>query len=323
MGKKYLENLPKMKGTYPTYEQESTDMAITLALYQAGLPGGWFPEVLINSSVWAANSLILNSDMREKQIPIFFYIEDLVIDMCKPVFDAAGIPDSNVIVFSTPPAAEYITKMRISKGFYMFKHDVLKKYKTLVHFDTDLFLCLPKRDDPLVNIDILKPNNASGIATMWFSETADLKYQEKTWWWNKGGENLLENFNRHRKICNKFLPVSKSITPLTKFPSLSGGVQSFDMELLPQSFFDYIFEYEPLLGDEELLLYLWSRKHDYVYPCVINPCAWLWDHPTRPDSWAALRKVAHYVWSHKYEPPTPTKAQFDLWLEDIGATVCV
>lgn len=312
--KSYLDKLPKME-RYPAYTHHSTDLAIVLPFYHASANKEWFPSALFNSSLWVANSLIKNSDVVKRGIPIFFFIEDTLAPECLSFFRDAGVPDANLIQFTAPNPNPRVKRMRISKAFYMLEHEALTTYKVLSRFDADLFLCRLPRISESFKIDVLAsvaPD--SGIGVMWWNDTKLVDYQGKRWWWAKNNASVNHNFRECVPIMKRFLGDADFTGKI--FPTMSGGVESFELGRIP-GFLDFIKEYEPLLGDEELLLWMWAKKHGYIYPSLIDPCAWAFDG--RHDSVVGMHEGGEpFYWSHCYEPPRPNRKVLSMWYQAAG-----
>ena len=153
------------------------------------------------------------------------------------------------------------------------------------------------------------------VATMWYNPIADTPYTGKKWWWFKTQSMSIEDsFDRAKTIIESKLPERCHITRKTLYNSMSGGVERYPMSNLPPDFEDFIFELEPLLGDEELLLWLWTRYSQTELPILINPCAWSFDnHPNH--SFDVIREKVDCYWSHIYGDPTPE--QYELWKQDV------
>lgn len=52
-----------------------------------------FKTVVCLSSVWAAVSIATNTDLCEKGMPIYFHVEDKVMEIARPILKVCGVPD--------------------------------------------------------------------------------------------------------------------------------------------------------------------------------------------------------------------------------------
>ena len=52
-----------------------------------------FKKIVCLSSVWAAVSIATNTDLCENGMPIYFHVEDTIMEKARPVLQACGVPD--------------------------------------------------------------------------------------------------------------------------------------------------------------------------------------------------------------------------------------
>lgn len=309
-----MMKLPNMQMVdYQHYSDNSKKLAIVIPLYLANTEN-YFPEMLIKTALWVSKSLVENSDITEQRIPIFYFIETPIWERYGHVFEDVGVSKSRIRLFDAPPH-KGATRMRISKGFYMMRDEVLREYDCLIRFDADLFLGrADKSQDKFPMSNFIDDT----VATMWYNPIADTPYTGKKWWWQKTLSmpmSIEDSFDRVKTIIESKLPERCHITRKTLYNAMSGGVERYPMSNLPPDFEDFIFELEPILGDEELLLWLWTRYSQTELPCLIDPCAWSFDdHPHH--SFDVLRETDCFYWSHIYGDPTDE--QYELWRQDVG-----
>ena len=103
-GKEHLRALPKIQ--IPThYPRNSKSVALSLPIFasrkgrnalfneKSGFDIESFKSLVCLSSVWAAVSIATNTDLCENGMPIYFHVEDVVMDIARPILAECGVPD--------------------------------------------------------------------------------------------------------------------------------------------------------------------------------------------------------------------------------------
>ena len=310
---KYHLRRLEIRGDYPSYDDSSKEMAIVIPLYDALWQNDWkgiIDPAYIKGSVNAAKSLILNTDVVARRIPIFFLIEDSVAHGRLHEFWNAGIKECRIRTFNSPPSD--IVKFRVSKKYYALLDSVLRGYDNIVVWDADLFACCKPGMNQKLSTEFLQ---GEGVGTMYCGGWHGISTQPH--WWDKWGlpkdrEDYEKNFAISKAKIYSVYP-DMSLGRYTEFPNILAGVMRF-AEPISNEFQRFVFDLEPLIGDEELILALWlhySGESIDSLDMYKQGIAWT------PDLLYDLRGKGAY-WAHvgdDTEKEAPWEAD---WRQDIG-----
>ena len=147
--KKHILQLPDAT-EFPVSERDSTELAVSVPLFYSELDTQYkpfdverFQNVHVKGAVWAGMSLLHNSDLADRGVPLYFHIEDKAWDYAKPVFERYQIPQSWCRQITIPEATlNYkVGKTQFGKTFLTLLDDELDPDILLV-LDSDIFtLC--------------------------------------------------------------------------------------------------------------------------------------------------------------------------------------
>ena len=105
--KPHIAKLPDK--AMPDISGQRLDLAIVIPLFRSERSVGghmWntnlFQNTFVRGACWAALSIAYNTDYMEHDIPIYFYLDERIAEDAKPVFDAFGVEDENIITFDPP-----------------------------------------------------------------------------------------------------------------------------------------------------------------------------------------------------------------------------
>lgn len=143
--KPHIARLPVVQ--FGDYERSSTELAISVPLFHPELDSydaDRFRDVHCKGAVWAALSLLKNSDLGERGVPVYFHIEDKVWDDAMPVFKAFGVPESWCRQMALPSVPDVALKVTSKPQFgksWMGLRDTEIDPDVLLILDSDIFLC--------------------------------------------------------------------------------------------------------------------------------------------------------------------------------------
>ena len=168
----HIRNLPIVH--VPTnYPRDSLEAMISIPLFH--LDTGYsshfddiesfnkdkFRDILIKGAAWSCISILTNTDLGERGIPIYFYTDDIVYDIvADELTNSYGVPDDWIIKMDLPKwSPEYICPKYGSPSFgkkLISLLDDTKKHDVKVIFDADA--CVYRRvGDPILKwADIIK-----------------------------------------------------------------------------------------------------------------------------------------------------------------------
>lgn len=180
--KPHIPKLPVVP--FKDYARNSTELAISVPLYHPDFPDTSkyspdnFRSVHCKGAIWAAMSMIHNTDLGERGVPLHFHIEDKVWDDAMPVFEDFGVPEDWCRKMTLPkPTIDLVAdKAQYGKSLMCLIDDDIDADVTMI-LDSDFFTCVPGAKMKLydrLTLPILK-NQPS----MTYFERRDLPY----WWW--------------------------------------------------------------------------------------------------------------------------------------------
>ena len=98
--KKHVERLPTIK-IKTDYRRDSNVVSMVIPLFYSPEGSDFdedrFQKVVCRGAVWAAISIMENTDLCEKGMPIYFHVEDKIMDTALEVLDSFGVPREWVV----------------------------------------------------------------------------------------------------------------------------------------------------------------------------------------------------------------------------------
>ena len=158
--KSHIQQLPiqKIKTHYPR-NSDVVGMVLPLFHTSKGWVGNFdeecnfdwdmFQDVVCKGAVWAAISVMENTDLCQKGMPIYFHVEDKVMDKALEVFDQFGVPPE-WIVETTFDAVEDSNMFHplYGKKYSCFMEAYSPPTNVVLLWDTDAFVYRAYGDQP-------------------------------------------------------------------------------------------------------------------------------------------------------------------------------
>ena len=176
--KKHIERLPiiKIKTDYP---RDSNDVSMVLPLFYSSEDTGFnvdrFEKVVCRGAVWAAISVMENTDLCEKGMPIYFHVEDKVMDTALAVLDSFGVPREWIVetTFDTED-----TESASGKKYSCFFEQYQLDTATTLLWDTDTFVYRAYGDSRFQWYERFENELANAVLTSFHSTNTggDLSY---------------------------------------------------------------------------------------------------------------------------------------------------
>ena len=144
--KQHIARLPKP--TYPSYEITDHSVSVSIPLFYSQTDSGMteydeqrMVDIHAKGAIWAAISLIHNTDLSDNGVGIYFHIEDKVWDIVADLFKNVGVPETAVRVMTLDAETpDYIQHPHFGKKFMCLDDSDLNPEHWLIA-DSDLFVC--------------------------------------------------------------------------------------------------------------------------------------------------------------------------------------
>ena len=180
--KAHIAKLPVVQ--FEDYERNSTELAVSVPLFHPELDTydvGRFQEIHCKGAIWAGMSLIKNSDLGDRGVPLYFHIEDKVWDAAMPVFKQFGVPENWCRKMVLPAHQEQYglkvgTKPQFGKS-WMGLTDTEIDPDILLILDSDFFTCVT--DKKFAFYEKLTSEQLKNQPAMMYFHEKELPY----WWW--------------------------------------------------------------------------------------------------------------------------------------------
>ena len=180
--KPHIPRLPIVP--FKNYKRHSRELAISVPLYHPDFPDASkynpdnFRSVHCKGAIWAAMSMIHNTDLGENGVPLYFHIEDKVWDDAMPVFRDFGVPVEWCRKMTLPkPTLNLVAdKAQYGKSLMCLIDESIDADVTMI-LDSDFFTCVPGEKMKLydrLTLPLLKSQ-----PSMTYFERRDLPF----WWW--------------------------------------------------------------------------------------------------------------------------------------------
>ena len=182
--KPHIPKLPIISRGFKDYRRDSKELVISVPLFHPDFPDKTkynrqtFQRVHCKGAIWAAMSMIHNTDLGENGVPVIFHIEDKVWNDAVLVFNDFGIPHSWLRKMTLPEPSIELTadKPQYGKSLMALIDDEIDADVTMI-LDSDLFTSVTGAKLPLykkLTMPILKRQPA-----MTYFHRKDIAY----WWW--------------------------------------------------------------------------------------------------------------------------------------------
>lgn len=146
----YVRRLPKdLPCKFTQYDTSSEKLAIVIPLFARykKSKGALQNVPSVKYAMWSRWSLQQNTNIFEENIPVIFYIEDVLYETHKAYFEKHGLKEWDFIIFTTRPdtkeEVEFYHHYRCNLGLCQLPviAPELQKYERVLIIDSDLFFC--------------------------------------------------------------------------------------------------------------------------------------------------------------------------------------
>ena len=308
-------------------QNDEASFALVYPLFQPHADNS-FPDYLIPTAIWSANSFQTHTDILELDSRVIFFVEhSLWADKCD-LFKEYGVRDEDVITFY--PRASKCTRNRFSKALLALTDHKMQRFKRMLICDCGMFAGRTYTDAKRFSFAQQKWFQSDcfggGIALMdWNSTTASHWTHRRHWWDKFDDRNENRSFNRITSAMNRALPINQSsIAQMNAFfPEVDSHMIYVARDALDGAFKHFVTEYEPRLGETGNIFHLWWRitGQDYVSLKRIfdmNDVSILWT----PTDFIELKNQIRFFFSHIYPDVTQDGQKWESrWRAQVGATI--
>ena len=136
------------------YNRDNTELAVSIPLFHSDIDSHFekfneqrFRDVHAKGAIWAALSMLHNTDLKDNGVPFYFHIEDKVADIVKPVFDDFEVPEEWIKIIENVPTDELpkkLKKAQFGKKHIPFLDDSIDP-DILMILDSDAFVISDKK----------------------------------------------------------------------------------------------------------------------------------------------------------------------------------
>ena len=147
--KQHISMLPDPIFPTVNYTWKNNKLAVSYPIFASNVDSGQqafnpdrIQDIHLKGGVWSAISLLTNTDFPSYNVEVYFHIEDLVWDICKPLLDKYKVPDQYIrkITMPKPHPIDGIWNPQFGKKYMCLFDDEIDTDTWLVH-DTDAFWC--------------------------------------------------------------------------------------------------------------------------------------------------------------------------------------
>ena len=146
--KPHIVKLPVVE--FPQYKVTDTEVAVSIPLFWSDIDSATLKEnsldrlknVHCHGAIWAAMSLVNNTDLADRGVGIYFHVEDTVYDALLPVFDAFKVPKSFIrpMRIDAPELPHKIVHPLYGKKLMCVEDRQVNTARWLI-MDSDAFVC--------------------------------------------------------------------------------------------------------------------------------------------------------------------------------------
>ena len=320
---------------FPKYDSPDPDLCVLVRLFGTG----WHHENLVRVALWSMRSHMLNTDMRDYRPTVIFHVESALYKTARPIFEQAGVPPDNIIVFPSGIVPSNLHSNILPNAAAPFLDPQLERFQRVIVLDADTFSLSGSETGAINIMDISLnelPRDELIILRTWVKWAPD--NDEYQFWYDNlnldsgGKEEWLKLAARY---CNTSVDAIRSIMypehPRTTLRPLHNGAYiNIPMHWLTANpeFREFIREVSGVMGNEEIALAVWSMKQyietgqmlpsaalqDYLFATQPPPFLLYWDLDAAWDGFTR-NKDASFV--HLYEFHNILDYG-RAWLEQIG-----
>ena len=146
--KPHIFRLPVVE--YPNYEVKDTAVAVSIPLFHSDIDSATLTDasaerlrdIHAKGAIWAAMSLVYNTDLADRGVGIYFHIEDCILETVMPVFEAFKVPSEYIrsICIDAPELPRTIEHPIYGKKFMCIEDPRVQTERWLI-MDSDMFAC--------------------------------------------------------------------------------------------------------------------------------------------------------------------------------------
>ena len=225
------------------YDMSSTKGCIVFPLFCAEI--GKLPYKHIISAFWAMNALLVNSNIKEQKVPIYFYVEKVLFYAIRHLFENAGVTPDMLLLYEPlqyPDKSDWKGRW-LSQKLYACLDERFDEYEKVVMFDVDLFLA--RRDtDSLFDINRLwKRQDRTKFAICYIRKDNDkvpMLYH---------GDSKFDNEIEHELFRNRVYELFKK--DIVKTYDSDGYIYSFCPNELNVHYKSFVAKYTHLFYNDE------------------------------------------------------------------------
>ena len=157
----YVSRLPReLPNKFTQYDKSSTDLAIIIPLFARykNTRNALENVASVKYAMWSYWSLQRNTNIFESNIPVLFYIEDILYETHADYFKRLGLKETDFILFTPKPDTEEESKFyhhyRCNLGLCQLPiiDSQLQHFERILILDADLFFCKTSHAQDFHNI---------------------------------------------------------------------------------------------------------------------------------------------------------------------------
>lgn len=239
--KRVKHEFPEYQGQGFRYDMSSTEGCIVIPIFEGF--EGVYPAYHINSTCWAFHSLLVNTNVIEKQIPLFFYIEQKFWEPAVAQLKRSGIPEERLIQWQAPPRLPEYKGQYFAQKLFTTLDPFFETYGTVVMVDGDTFLATARLDKFDISRLFGKLSDPTNYATAGMTEDLQRGPRFYIYYDLEDGEDAYELW---KSLVREHLGLETD-----KVHRSDGGFNAWYPKTLKPTFKDFIRKYAKYFGSEE------------------------------------------------------------------------
>lgn len=250
--KRNLERLP-ISG-YPPYLDDSRRLAFVIPIFRLSRASQW-----VKSSIAVATSLVANTNVIQNRIPIYFLVENDVYENHWQDFMTANISQNRILTFN--PFNSDILINRVSLKLMALMQSALDQYDCYCIIDADLFACCNPELQQQIDVTLLEGDR---LGCLWFEKEVkdkqemietSLRYCKYGRDWTMDKADIADFEQSEAALRSVYPNFSMKMDRL--YDNLKAGIIRLPNPL-PHRFKEFCLKLESKLGDDELILLLYT-----------------------------------------------------------------
>ena len=321
-----LLRLPLFVARDIDYTDDSMDVAFVIPVFcDGGVP--YLPLELklnrqltyVKGSLVQANALRTHTDVCDRRIPIYFWLDEDIYLQFSGLYESLGIKTNRILRGSASKGV--VKERRVSKKFLPLKNPVLSDYNELFIADADFFFASRDANNKL-EIAMIQ---GDCLAFTWYSKhhnRGDALPNWRGWFakWRNGDIDKMsqKNFETSQKQLMAYNP-EYAIDFERWYHMAAGGLLRVPRKR-PPGFVEFCLDLDPLVGDDELILSIYTTHIDPAYDKFesINKCL---HFAYSPQEMIKQREKGPYL-LHLVSRQNEQEDWEALYHHDIGAVLC-